>query len=333
MCSAIAQPTVKITNPKREIRFLGLGWGENEPYCKTNIEITRLIMEKVRAGEIKPFLVDYSKGFSATEITRLDYRKRLIYISSNDISQERQRLEPTSFSCLGLDQTVGIADGKEYAQVHYVNFYIYDSQNERMLDEPYPYIFSVRWEDFIKVLDNRPDILYVINSYGLWWRGNVLLTNDIYRPSKFCRDLVQLANYAGLGTEILKEEKENRCKPPSLKYYDADLFIIDQPNKGYFDSPKPIMEIKNSDTSYKGDLVSFSWEDFLKIAQDSGWHKSSQVYTLAEAFRLGKFSYSKEQMLYAYNDRVISKEGKFGTGSIDSLCKNEIVPSFTSTLR
>jgi hypothetical protein len=332
---AYGQASVRINDPYREIRFINLSDKENESFNRQNREVVKLIVNGIWQMEIQPFFIDYLKDAKAEKISGERFYKQMHYTSPLDITQKAQYLEPYSFTMIGLDQTVETVDGHEYCQVNYVNFYTYDSFSNQFnyggKFDPFPYIFSVRWEDFIKVLDGYEELLYTKNGHGCWWRGNVLLTNRIDKNDYICKDFIDLAQKGCWYTVGY-----NNKKPIELA--DFRISNYEDYKNGFFNffwlyqsgnkAPQPLLEI-NQDyyKTPKNDTVSFKWKDFLKMARDSSWNKSSDVCTIAEAFRLQKFSYdtSIHRLL---EPKIISKSGKFSSGIQDPLCSSEVNPSF-----
>ncbi len=348
---AFSQKIMNSKEPRREIRFIDLTQPEQASYWHRYHEITRLVINAITQGEIGVCLLDYTKQAKVEKISIDDFVKRITIPANKDVPAiqdtnknalpsyddfpvliekpvENYSYEffPTDISLIGLDQTTG--KGESDGQVHFVNFYIPDSlAKETGVD---PYLFSVLWKDFIKILESYTETLYAKNSYGSWWRGDVILTHNEYAIDRnMSGEFLRLGESAAKLRAVDYFGKKGSIdlfsfnkKPP----YQLDIFIRDKKINSHFYLSEIILETIPDWFVYgKGERISFAWKDLMKVAADSAWLNRSEAYLLAEAFRMQKWKYSRKP------SQLISKNGRFEKGGIDSLCKNSFPSSFGVT--
>jgi hypothetical protein len=330
--SGFAQTTVAVDKPQRLIRFIDLDSYMNKPFFRRNQEISKLVMDAIEIGDIHPYYIDYKNKAVEKVLDKADFRKKISFETTFDFNGVETAytvlLYPRDFYTLGLDQTIGEIQGKEYAQVHYVNFYANGDSKEK----PIKYRFSIKWDDFLSVLNKHTDILYYTNSFNSWWRGEVFITSSNYIIDEaLCGKFIELSfalpefkaeDYRKRGS--LYDLNEYKKEPYLKGGYLLDLYLIEQKKGNQYNVSTLVIEDMQDTEGYgNGKRFAFDWKAFLKIAQDSSWRNRSEVFTLMEAFKLQKFMYSNSS-----KNIEISRNGQFVNGGQDKLCRDQISNSF-----
>ncbi len=320
----------------RSVKFIELKDSLNTPFWGVYREIPRLVMTAIKKEVIKPLVVDYDNKAAVTQLSMSEYEQRIQFLQPINISGENNDylaldyLFPTDLPYIGLDQTISIADGKESVHVHYVNFYSHENfSKDRKIRE---YRFSVRWDDFVKILKQRKDLLYTPNTYGAWWRGDVFITNERYLIESQTSDFIELSRLQGIEPKDFTYSK-NVQTVDSLKKknYDPsmmDVYFLEENYKNSWKINRLAFGTVPEEMSYlKERRFVYAWEDFVKVLAVHEHNISKEIYTLADAFVLKKFSYST-----TINPILISKNGKFKSGGQDVLCTTSLNESFEKML-
>ena len=317
----------------RTIKFIDLREEINTSFWGYYREIPRLIMNTIDSGSIKSFKIDYQNDAKATMLTDTEYQERKEFYFKMKTKPPASYIEllfPSDLPYIGLDQTISIVDGKECVHVHYVNFYSHENFSEDKKNRQYR--FSVTWEDFISVLKQRKDLLYAPNTYGAWWRGNVFITNERYFIESKTSDFIELSG----SYNIFPKDFQNLTVVPIVdslcqKNYEPsmmDLYFIEEKKNDYWNVKRLFLGTVPQDGTYLYERrFGYGWTDFKTVLANKKNATSSNIYTLADAFLLKKFSYSD-----TIQSIQISKNGKFKKGKKDILCVALLNESFRNNI-
>ena len=323
----VCQPVIQCEQSRREIRFIDLNEISNEPFHSVNRGLSTIVLNEIRNGNIQPLYIDYSNGSKQQSLDKAAFLERLRIKSDSEFPA--QLIFPSQLSIVGFDQTAGIFNEKEFSQVHYVNFYTNDDILTNSKDGRY--CFSVRWSDFIKLFIEKKNYLYSTNSYGSWWRGDVFVTQQYYAVDKgTCGEFIQLAQS---DSTFKAYDYKNPAmtydlsafKEVSYKGYPLDLrFIEHQQDNGVFAIDTILVQTISDNDPYKSsDQIAFAWNSFLKVSSEKNWYANSSIYRMSDAILLQKFHYS-----ISIPYKIISTNGLFVNGTIDSLYNKELINSF-----
>jgi len=324
----------------RSIKFIDLKETSNASFWGHTREITRLVMTAIESGSIKSFLINYQANAQAVSLSIIDYKKRLEFSQNENIPKDQiyfsgiDYLFPRDINYIGLDQTVFMNESKECVHVHYVNFYSHENFSADRITIQYR--FSVTWEDFIAVLKKRSDILYTPNAYGVWWRGNIFITNENYFIDYHANDLIEndLIELSRQNNIVARKNNNpnDKISFDSLtgdKYSSSamDFYLFEERSENYWTTTQIAFGTLPQEISYENeDRFIFEWRDFADVLQKIKCDKN--IYTLADAIVLKKFTYSDSIKLIQ-----ISHNGKFANGQTDALCSSVVKESFNSSLK
>jgi len=316
----------------RSIKFIDLRNASNAPFWGYYREIPRLIMDAIDSGSVTSIIIDYDKKVTVVPLSVSQYKWKLAFLEYFKTSDDPSTgfLSPSDLPYIGLDQTISIIDGKECTQVHHVNFYSYENFSEDKKTRQYR--FSVTWEDFIAVLKQRQDLLYAPNIYGEWWRGNVFITNERYFIDSKTSDFIELSRSYNISPKDFRNLNYVKTIDSLNKWnYDPslmDLYLIEEKKDDYWNIKSLFFGTAPQDQSYLNEhRFGYEWTDFTTILKNKKAATSSNIYTLADAFLLKKFSYSD-----SIKSIQISKNGKFKNGDKDGSCSAILNESFINNL-
>jgi hypothetical protein len=343
--SLLAQTSIIIKDPKREIKFIDLSMEENASYFRHNLEVPRLIIDAMNGSrniKVDVCLIDYSKNAEVKPISHDDFLKRISYSEelfiqdydftdtlSSEVALVKSTIQnwvylfPSDFKVIGLDMTSGTVNGKNYSQIHYINFYIKEDLAKKTGKDPY--MFSISWDTFIKVLESYNWLLYTTNAKGCWWKGNVLLTNNKYSfDVEIANNFLKIWEKERLQAKDWKDRRIIDLSSFNKKLtYDIDFFIRETNDNGYYNLSELIGETVVDWNDYsKSERIVMNWNDFKQTKNYTNWNKNAELYLLPEAIRMEKWKYSDKPY------QTISINGKFQDLKKDSLCTSNITPSF-----
>lgn len=314
----------------RTIKFIDLTETVNASFWGYYKQVPQLIMAAIESGSIKSFLIDYKNEAHEAMLTQDEYAIQKTFYNTYKDEQFNDFLFASDLPYLGLDQTISIVGGKECVHVHYVNLYSHENFSEDRKTREYR--FSVKWEDFIAVLNQRRDVLYAPNIFGAWWRGNVFITNERYFIESKTSDFIELSNsYAIAPKDFSNLDVVKTVDSLGKKNYEPsmmDLYFIEEKKDNNWYIKRVVFGTVPQDQSYLNERrYGYEWTDFTTVLEKKQAAASSKIYTLAEAFLLKKFSYSD-----SIKSIQISKNGKFKNGQKDVLCSATLNESFSNTV-
>ena len=169
--------TVSAQTLHRQLEFVELKTPENEPFWRQGQEFSRLAFEGIEAGKLIPYFFDFKTDVKPTLLDNTNWKETLIIDSEETGGFEGVYYAfAQDFTVIALDVSVVKTKKQQIRSIEYVHFYLneYESNSKEI-----EYRFSLSWQDLLAYLYAQ-NTLYYTMSKGLWWQGDIFITQNDY---------------------------------------------------------------------------------------------------------------------------------------------------------